>query len=1167
MRKDTASLVAIMLVTSLALSGVSVAGSETRETPPEVIEIALMNEITGPLDGVAPGITAAAEIAINHINDKQSYYQFALSEYDSACDGSVSQVTAQDIVDDGIDLVAGPLCSGASIGANSVLSAAGIPHVSPTSSSPVLSDSTDFPGFLRVIPSDGLLGSSVAGALEGTGASSPAIAFADTDFVRDVKDAFIDYWGDSNLCSDSGGVVQVLEFDESTTTDFSSFADDVVDAGCDSLALFAGDASGIVEELANEGFVGNIVGWNDLDLSTISDPEDADGVLVAKPRYYPVSDGHSESERGQAFGEDCAKDSECSNGIFGSQVYDAITLLAEAYILSEMFNEGIEDSLKYVGYEWEGASYNITFNEDGDVDGGGFDICEYEYSATGSTLTLNCDYGGWAHPSFEFTPDNTLYGYDVFSPPDSACNGGSSTTPNPVRNGTILDIPESVEIYEVDPWIRWFHHIDDSPIADQEVLTYFFCIDDSLLGSTLFSQLDIYDAWFSADPDLDLYLYDPNGNLVSFSETEGDESEEVTFVADMTGSWSLDVVSYDGDGWFDLYRTVISNAAPIIDAANINTENPFINEPFVIDLCGSFDPEDGGANNLNFEWTLDGNPLIGHDGAAEQSCDFSDSFDDFDEHTFTCIVSDSFGLEATQSFTIKAVDPGWGNGDGDNSQFLDLGLVGDFGFWQMAEIWSIPNVLTSDNLSIQIGMHYEVQIQSSGGVVSTFSLDAPADSLFGHELFVESTVNGLDYDVSFKPSLVIKIWLDDEMTSLEIPMISSNQMYEGQTSFSIMGFPLLYLWDDFRPLEVDYEDGWLNFSTMQTFTLAQVDLWGVIEWMIDNIAASMGQAWVNYATNFIEWFYDIEVPLSFNVTVASAGLQVVRLNSECTCSLGKVAQVIISPYDQRYSELSPVSSIIELENQAQTEQYTVSSVITSISYVQVMVEPQINIGLVSGDDLLWQASLYEFNTETSQASGTWSSEDSTEFTWDYDQDLDGYPDVNDRFPNDHSEWEDTDDDGGGDNADVFPTDSSESIDTDGDGVGDNSDDDDDDDGYLDSEESLCGTNPKNPSSAPSDLDGDGTCLAMDAFPFDANETTDTDHDGVGDNTDAFPTDPSETTDTDGDGVGDNTDAFPTDATKATESVESDSSGVPGVGMLATICVLIVVSLVAERRDN
>jgi len=72
----------------------------------------------------------------------------------------------------------------------------------------------------------------------------------------------------------------------------------------------------------------------------------------------------------------------------------------------------------------------------------------------------------------------------------------------------------------------------------------------------------------------------------------------------------------------------------------------------------------------------------------------------------------------------------------------------------------------------------------------------------------------------------------------------------------------------------------------------------------------------------------------------------------------------------------------------------------------------------------------------------------------------------------------------------------------------------DGDGFWDTEEVNCGSDPEDASDYPVDTDGDGRCDAMD---------NDDDDDGVVDNDDDFPLDPNEQTDTDNDGVGDNGD--------------------------------------------
>ena len=209
---------------------------------------------------------------------------------------------------------------------------------------------------------------------------------------------------------------------------------------------------------------------------------------------------------------------------------------------------------------------------------------------------------------------------------------------------------------------------------------------------------------------------------------------------------------------------------------------------------------------------------------------------------------------------------------------------------------------------------------------------------------------------------------------------------------------------------------------------------------------------------------------------------------------------------------------------------------------------------------------------------------------DPDDDNDGFPDFEDRFPQDARDWADSDRDGVGDNTDAFPNDGNKRFDTDGDGIADRDDTDDDGDGIadsdddypldtdddgtdnaldddddgdgvadnadafpLDSAESADFDADATGDIADTDDDNDGVLDASDAFPNDATESVDTDSDGVGDNSDAFVSDPDETTDTDGDGQGNNadtdddndgtadsTDTFPLDAT---ETTDSDSDGI------------------------
>lgn len=210
-----------------------------------------------------------------------------------------------------------------------------------------------------------------------------------------------------------------------------------------------------------------------------------------------------------------------------------------------------------------------------------------------------------------------------------------------------------------------------------------------------------------------------------------------------------------------------------------------------------------------------------------------------------------------------------------------------------------------------------------------------------------------------------------------------------------------------------------------------------------------------------------------------------------------------------------------------------------------------------------------------------------------DSDFDGFSDISDKFPSDHSQWNDSDDDGYGDNLsgnngdvcplvygestrdrlgcadqdydgwsdenDTYPYDSSQWSDWDGDGYGDqlNGIDGDscpnnhgnstkdrygcidtDGDGWSDDGDDL----PANPTQW-LDRDGDGygdnqsvNATQIDYFPNDGTQWNDTDEDGHGDNPfgtqgDWFPNDPTRWQDSDQDGVADEDDAFPNEITQ------------------------------------
>lgn len=183
-------------------------------------------------------------------------------------------------------------------------------------------------------------------------------------------------------------------------------------------------------------------------------------------------------------------------------------------------------------------------------------------------------------------------------------------------------------------------------------------------------------------------------------------------------------------------------------------------------------------------------------------------------------------------------------------------------------------------------------------------------------------------------------------------------------------------------------------------------------------------------------------------------------------------------------------------------------------------------------------------------SDTWISDNQLDFSViEIDRDFDGYPDSQDTFPDNPTEWKDSDSDGVGDNSDKFVNDPSASVDSDNDGY------------------------PNNWNLGKSEIDST-TRLSIDVFPDDSSEWSDGDEDGVGDNTDDFKDDPAACLDTDGDGYPDewNTgmsksdsttglsiDDFPLDAEKWKK--EEESSILPIIIVIAVIVILAIIGIV------
>ncbi|PDH25753.1 MAG: hypothetical protein CND84_00240 [Marine Group II euryarchaeote MED-G35] len=348
------------------------------------VKIGFLNDATGPIAVYAGGFVAASQIAVGLANTigYSSGVQFEIVYADSGCDGAMGGTAAQSLVDAGVWGVVGAACSGASIGANAVLSAAGIPQVSYASTSPALTDATLYPDFFRVVPSDAFQGSVIADVMSADSQDNVGVIHMTNAYGAGLADAFVANMDASHVCTQVGY--------EESATDFGTYAQAVIDAGCTSVLLvsYASDGAGIIEELSARSFSGAIYGADGVAeeglAAGMADTTLVDGIIATKPA--------AAGDPGMValvFAGLCAQSTDCAGGIYTAEAFDAVTIVAFA-AFTALATPGLSssDAVQGTGQGWNGASGTISFLSNGDVPAAGF--CIGEFTSDGTTVSYDC---------------------------------------------------------------------------------------------------------------------------------------------------------------------------------------------------------------------------------------------------------------------------------------------------------------------------------------------------------------------------------------------------------------------------------------------------------------------------------------------------------------------------------------------------------------------------------------------------------------------------------------------------------------------------------------------------------------------------------------------------------------------------------------------------------
>lgn len=372
------------------LLAVAIAGVSFLNVAQADVKIGFLGGFTGPIESLTPPIFEGAKVAVAHVNVQGGLLQgemIAMPSADTTCvDASAASNGADRLINsEGAIALVGGLCSGATIAAaNNIAIPAGVPMISPASTSPALTDMDDNDLVFRTAPSDAYQGVMLANLLTAKGISEIAITYVNNDYGKGFADA---------LEAAFSGTVTANEAHEDSKADYRAELGSLASTGTETLVVLAyADGSGqtILRQAHESGDFTRYIGGDGMVGQSLIDAVGADvldGMIATKPGTPDVPGKDVFAKEMNALALD-------PNAVFAAQAYDAAFLLALAIEENGTTDKaGLSAALRKVASapgeiilpgEWakakkliaagkdinfEGASGNHEFDANGDVPG------------------------------------------------------------------------------------------------------------------------------------------------------------------------------------------------------------------------------------------------------------------------------------------------------------------------------------------------------------------------------------------------------------------------------------------------------------------------------------------------------------------------------------------------------------------------------------------------------------------------------------------------------------------------------------------------------------------------------------------------------------------------------------------------------------------------------
>ena len=243
----------LLLATATAALATAPAFAESHS---QEVKIGVILGYTGPIESLTPHMADSAELALKEVNASGMFLDGMMLtpvRADSTCvDAAAASAAAERLVtSEGIAAIMGADCSGVT---GAVLANVAVPNgvvmVSPSATSPGLSDAEDNGLFFRTSPSDARQGEVLAGILAERGVTSAAVTYTNSDYGKGLSDSFIAAF------EAAGGEVTINAAHEDGKADYSAEIGALASAGGDVLAVFGyvdQGGKGIIQAASDTG--------------------------------------------------------------------------------------------------------------------------------------------------------------------------------------------------------------------------------------------------------------------------------------------------------------------------------------------------------------------------------------------------------------------------------------------------------------------------------------------------------------------------------------------------------------------------------------------------------------------------------------------------------------------------------------------------------------------------------------------------------------------------------------------------------------------------------------------------------------------------------------------------------------------------------------------------